>query len=330
MQFFLTSPQPACFSGRGLVGVVSWILAAVVLRPHLWDETWGQALLLLAAMVLFPLAFGLVAVDSWAALAQGQWRLVAAVHLPAAVLLGVAYLLDQGWMAALLALPWFAATVLVALSGLRRLWSRGFCPLHAICVDAAFVFVAVGGAWTVSDRLGFQPLGFDSVVVLLTAIHFHYAGFALPILTGWAVPHVEGPLAKVAAVGVMVAVPAVAAGITATQLGLGPHVEAVASFLMAASATLAAWLYIQLAAQASWPRATRGFWAVSGLSLFLSMVLAALYGSRFYVQMAWMDVPRMQAFHGTTNALGFALTGLLGWVWARRPLVWGKGFSGRR
>ena len=43
------------------------------------------------------------------------------------------------------------------------------------------------------------------------------------------------------------------------------------------------------------------------------MLLAALYGLRFYLPVAWLDIPWMRALHGSANALGFALPALLGW-----------------
>src|SRR5262249_31700122 len=148
-------------------------------------------------------------------------QIIAALQLPAAMLLGGAFLLPQGFLAAALAVPWLALTGLIALIGLGRIWQHGHGPLHELCMDAGLVYVAVGGAWAVLDRLGTRPLGFESVIVLLTAIHFHYAGFVLPIVTGLAIREVGGRVAWGAGVGVIVGVPVVAAGITATQLNLG-------------------------------------------------------------------------------------------------------------
>jgi hypothetical protein len=48
------------------------------------------------------------------------------------------------------------------------------------------------------------------------------------------------------------------------------------------------------------------------------MLLAALYGSRFYLAVDWLDIPWMRALHGTANAVGFGVVGLLGWSMANR------------
>ncbi|NJN44183.1 MAG: YndJ family transporter [Anaerolineae bacterium] len=38
--------------------------------------------------------------------------------------------------------------------------------------------------WLLASRLGANPLGFTEPIILLTAIHFHFAGFAAPIIAG--------------------------------------------------------------------------------------------------------------------------------------------------
>jgi len=48
------------------------------------------------------------------------------------------------------------------------------------------------------------------------------------------------------------------------------------------------------------------------------MVLAGLYGTRALFPVAGLDIPWMRALHGSANAIGFALAGVLGWVLAER------------
>lgn len=298
---------------RALAGALLWIAAVAISRPNPFDTAWAKALLLLAPLVLLPIGFDLAAAGSTSGWSNCLKQIVTIVQLPAAVLLGLSYFLPQGPLAASLAVPWFVTTALIAGYGLLQLWKRGLRPLHSVCLDAGLVFVVVGGAWAVADRLGFRPLDFEGVIVLLTAIHFHYAGFALPIVTGLAARQLHGWTATCAGVGVIAAVPMVAVGITATQLQLGSLTECLAAWLMALSGMLAAWLHLQLASRSDWPAVVRGLWAVSGLCLAGSMLLAAMYGTRFYAPVSWLDIPWMRALHGTANALGFGLAGLVAW-----------------
>ena len=63
----------------------------------------------------------------------------------------------------------------------------------------------------------------------------------------------------------------------------------------------------------------RVLWSIAGVSLAVGMVLAILYGSRQYLTMSWLDIPHMRAIHGTANALGFALCGLVSQYSASAP-----------
>lgn len=306
---------------RSAVGGAAWILFVLLARPAPTDTAWIHALLLLAPLVLVPLALGLLPGGGEAGRAgAGPSRhpepLAVAIRvgqLPAALLLAGAYLVSPGWLAAVLALPWLGVTGLVALGGQGRLRRRGVRPLADLVVDAGAVFLAVGGVWALSDRLGYRPLGFATAIVVLTAVHFHYAGFLLPLFTGLAMRRIEGPVASLTGIGVIVAVPLVAIGITATQLELGPAVETAAALVMAAGGMLAAALHLRLAARPGPPTLARVLWAICGVSLVAGMALAALYGSRFFLHLPWLDVGWMQASHGVVNAFGFGLAGVLGW-----------------
>jgi hypothetical protein len=302
---------------RALAGGVLWTAGLLLALPSPFDPAWAKALLLLAPLVLVPLGLDLAATTGTVGRPIRLWHVVTCLQLPAAVLLGTAYFLPQGSVACCLAIPWLATTALMALCGLLWLRQRGLRPWDAACVDAGLVYAAVGGAWALADRLGFRPLDFDPIIVLLTAIHFHYAGFLLPIATGLAMRHCPGRVAGLAGLGVVVSVPLVAVGITASQLRAGPVIECAAAWLMAAGGVLTAWLHLQLALASDWPRLVRVLWLTAGLSLLGSMALAATYGSRFYAPVAWLDIPWMRVLHGTANALGFGLAGVLGWYLAR-------------
>lgn len=294
-----------------LVGAAVWVAVVLVARPAPFATAWIRVLLLFAPLVLVPLALDLV-LARWGAGAATARRLRVG-QLATALLLAGSFLLRPGPAAAALALPWLALTAAIAALGLRRLLRRGPRPLAEAVIDLGAAYLAVGGAWTLADRLAYQPLGFATAIVALTAVHFHYAGFLLPLVTGLAVRRTGSATARLAGVGVVVAVPLVAAGITTTQLARGVVVEAAAALLMAASGMLAAWLHLRLAARGTAPAVARGLWAISGLSLAAGMVLAALYGARFFLSVPGLDVGWMQVSHGPLNAFGFGLAGVLGW-----------------
>ena len=303
-------------------GGAIWLIVVIWLHPSPFQTEWAVTLLLLSPLVLVPWVMRLaIQPDRNAVSALWLHILASQLQFPAAVILVAAFAVPIGPLSAVLVLPWFITTAIISLIGLMRIWQRGLTPLHELCHDAGLVYLVIGGGWAALSRWGMRPLDFEAVIVLLTAIHFHYAGFVLPILTGLAGRTLGGIAARVAAIGVVIGVPLVAAGITATQLGFGTLLECFAACLTALAGSITAWLHLRLAMQKTWPSLTRSLWAVAAISLAFSMILAALYGCRFYFPAGWLDIPWMRALHGTANALGFGLAGVAAWNLTNRALV---------
>lgn len=295
------------------LGSLIWLIAALLFHPAPQDENWAVLLLLFAALVIVPYGVGLLPGRHNQPVDQALWRWTELMQMPAAIALLLAMLLPAGVLAALLSLPWLMVTLLLALTGLKRIWQRGLSPLSSLCTDAGLLYLSVGGVWTVLSRYGAAPLQFDPTIVLLTAIHFHFAGFALPLLTGLIIGEKHDITACLAGTLVIIGVPLTAVGITVSQLGLTKLPESGAALLTALGGLLTGWLYLN----ASWRKETewkvRVLWSVAGLSLVTGMAFAALYGLRFAVWQQWLNIPLMRALHGTVNAMGFSLCGLIGW-----------------
>ncbi len=301
---------------RAMAGAAVWIGFVALRAPDPQAGAWAHALLLFAALVLVPLALELFAETGETGAPVRLLRVAALAELPAALALVVACGIEPGALAAAATLPWVALTGLLAVIGFLRVrrekWRR---PLDGLCADAALFFAAIGGAWTLADRAGWLPLNFRPEIVTLTAVHFHFAGLLLPLMTGlvqrelffWRV-------ASRAAVGVVLGVPAVAVGITATQLGWGTSLETAAGCGLALAGMVVGVLHVRLAVDGRQDLTTRVLLGVAGSALFLGMVLAMLYSLRTSVlSLPWLGIPQMRLLHGTINALGFGLCGVLAW-----------------
>jgi hypothetical protein len=298
------------------IGGVAWAAYVAMRVSGLQADAWAHALLLFAALVLVPLSFDLFAEEEEAPAASRLLAWAQQMQLAAALLLVAACGIAPGLAAGALTLPWLALTVLLASIGVVRMRAAGLRrPLDRLCADIALVFVAVGGAWTLAERSGFQPLQFERAVVALTAVHFHYAGLLLPLFAGLVQRELWfSRFAARGAVGVVLGVPAVAFGITATQLGWGANIEAAAGAGLALAGMAVAVLQVRIALEARRTLATRVLLGLGGASLFFAMVFAALYAMRATVApFPWLGVPQMRALHGTINAFGFGLCGVLGW-----------------
>lgn len=306
-------------TGRAAIGGAAWLAFVIWRVPDARHEQWALALVLLAAAVLVPLASGLWS-DREETRQELPERLLAwaeRAQLPAALALAVALGLEPGWAAAGLALPWAAVLGLMAGAGLGRIRRDRFRrSLEGLAADVSLLFGAVGAGWLLADRAGWQPLGFSSPIVALTAVHFHYAGLLLPLFAG--LVHRELLVVRFASqalVGVVLGVPATALGITATQLGWGTSLETGAGCGLALAGMAVGLLKVRLAldAKRQEPR-VRVLMGVAGATLFLAMVLAAAYALRAAVPVApWLGLPQMRLLHGSLNALGFGLAGVLAW-----------------
>jgi hypothetical protein len=309
------------------IGAAAWCAFVYFSVPTLHDGRWAAALLLLAALVLMPMAWTLVRDFEDTGWAARLWRFDLQVHFPAAILLGVAFLLPPGPGAVLCALPWAVVLGIMAVDGILRIRRHGFAPLGLLCRDLGLVYASIGGAWLLADRAGWMPLEFAPEIVLLTAVHFHFAGFVLPVVAGLALNRrPQSRFAQASTWLVLLGVPLVAVGITTIQLGGPALVESAAAWVLVLGCLGVAWQHLVLAVRERTvcPMA-RILWFVAGLSLAGGMVLAALYASRGYFSpLPWLDIPWMRALHGTLNALGFSLAALLAWCRAGRACCSGR------
>jgi hypothetical protein len=301
---------------RVVIGIAAWLGFVLTRVPALQHEAWAHALLLFAALLLVPMALDLLRDAEEPESVRRWFRRLELLVLPAGLLLVVSCWLNQGTIALAAALPWMAVTVIMAQIGLTRIRAGGLRrELDGLCRDAALIFALIGGAWTLADRAGYRPLGFESTIVALTAVHFHYAGILLPLFAGLAQRELFFfRFASRAAVGVVLGVPAVAVGISATQLGAGPAIEAAAGCGLALAGMAVGILHVRLATELRQPPAVRLLLGVAGVSLFLGMMFAAIYAARAFVGPApWLGIPQMRMLHGTINAIGFALCGVIAW-----------------
>ncbi|PRQ09580.1 YndJ family transporter [Enhygromyxa salina] len=278
-------------------------------------------LFVLSPLVLVPLLLAAV-VDAHE---DGPvMRALSWAQLPCALLLPLGLSLEPGAFALLACLPWAGWTALAAFEGLRRMWAmwrhggrhggvRGLYDAE-LAIAAGLSFPVIGSGWLLCDRLAIEPLGFSPLIVLLTAVHFHHAGFTLPVsagLLGRAMPQRE-PW-RAAAVGVVVAVPLVAIGIT-----VSPLIEVGASLLTATAASIVGIGMLRRATIL--PRAPilpAVLSALAGACLLAAMVFASSYAIGEYTGTPWPDIGSMIQLHGAVNALGFGLLGA--WAWHLSP-----------
>ncbi|MEE2685028.1 MAG: YndJ family transporter [Planctomycetota bacterium] len=273
----------------------------------------AEVILIAAPFLIVPL--GLWHLDREGVAGTGLRRqgLVYFASWCSAILLTISLLLPTGAWAVLLAVPWMLFTYILAGIGLVHFFRHVRSLNEQLCYSAALVYVAVGGTWAVISRSGMQVMDFEPTIVLLTAVHFHYAGFALPLLSGLAIRTMtRHHLARLMILLIIVGIPLVGVGIAGD-----PLVEIIAVGILATGCVGMALVQLGTALRCSLEPA-RGLLLVSSISLLLGMLLAVIYGIGEYRGEQLLGIPLMIPLHGIANSAGFSLAGLYGWRVLRR------------
>jgi hypothetical protein len=274
---------------------------------------------LLSILVIVPLLLGLIAESDLVDAPDPRLSRCLTYHPPAALLALFGLLSPIGFVSGALVVPWFVFTGVLGICGVRRLeWSIRRRPLH-LCISASLAYLPVGAAWLCLARFGVDPMGFGEPLVVLTAVHFHYAGFALPILSGFAARRCDAQgmavrrWAALLCCGAMLGVPLTAAGIS-----VSPVVEMFAVAIVAATVVGLSVLTLAKVMPTAQSRSAWGLLCLSAVSAWFPIALAVVYALGELTERSLVEIPRMVATHGWVNALGFVLAGALGWALLER------------
>ena len=265
---------------------------------------------LFGMLVIVPLGFSVIMPGADSLL----YKIVVIMQPFAALLTAASFLLETSLLAAVLSSTWFIVTGLVALLGVTRIISRGLYPLEELSIDAGLLYLPVAGVWLVIYRYGIQPFGYGETIILLTVVHFHFAGFAAPIIAGMSgrvLATREYPRGMYAFLvfAIVAAMPLVAAGITFT-----PVVGLIGALLLSIGLVLLAILTIVCVIPAIGPVEKRSLLVIGALSSCAAMVLACLYAYSLVAQTLILTIPGMALTHGLLNAFGFVGCSLLAYT----------------
>lgn len=305
--------------GSAAVGAVVWlgIVASRAVDAHALGNV--ESFLALAFLVVVPLCLRLLSTPRRDG-THSFWYSTVVYAQPFCAASAVAsFFVAAGTTALLLALPWFILTLVIAEFGLWRFLPRGARPAEELLLDAGALYLPVGGFWLVASRAGAEPLGFEGIIVTLTAVHFHYAGFVLPVLLGLAgrvlVRRQTPPRAFAPAAYGVVFSP----GLIGLGIAFSPFLELVGVALLAVSVVTVALLALLCVV----PELDRPADALVGLSCVAVVAVAALgfaYANTSYgfthtaeAERKLLDIQTMVSTHGVLASLGFGVVGATGW-----------------
>lgn len=295
------------------------IWTGTLFGPQLASDTMHDVaqIMLLGPLVLVPLTWSIEPTPE-PKLARWLAQLATWAMGPSSWLVAASFYTGQSIGSALMLLPWLLTTgamMLHALLGLRRR-PEHLKDIEQLAIVASRVYLPGGAVWWICWRAGFELLDFPLLIVLLTAMHFHFAGYMAPWLAAQAgrqQRRIKGAIAlplKLIIACVISGMPLIAIGI---QFSAG--IELVATTIFTGG-VIALGFYNLRQLPPIWrqdKRAAAGV-AISALASFVTMIAAILFVARHITPAFGVTIPQMVTVHGWTNGLGFALAGALGWV----------------
>jgi hypothetical protein len=303
-------------SRGAIAGAVVWTGLAAASRSHWAPLNTIELLFLLGPLVIVPLGLELCIRSTPENGMERSIRSAIRFQLPAALCAAASFWFPQKVEATILVLPWFGFGCFIGITGLMSLLRGEFRKLNAACMIVSFLYLPVGCAWLVASRLGLSPMGFQEPIVLLTAVHFHFAGFAAPLLARAAAGLMEKKsvllqrIFNVFAAGVLAGPGLLAAGFV-----IGPRLKLAMALVVACSEVGLSLLFLA-SIRVVRPRLAQVFIAISAASVLFAMVLAAVWAIGEFPLQPFVHLDEMARLHGTANAFGFVLCGLVGWTLA--------------
>jgi hypothetical protein len=278
-----------------VAGLTVWVFALALLPTQL-----PVRILLLAPLVILPRLVTLL--PERRPIARVAPWVVGAAAVP---LLG-AFALPAGPVAGALAVPWLVIGVLAGASaaahGLGQVPSI-LAPRRIVDlgIDVALAFWAVAAGFIVVDRLGVAT-PFPPVIVLLTAVHFHFAGVGL--LSIAALLAATHPWIRASVLGLVIGIPVTALGFVVATPAIGA-----AGALLVGSSGLGVALALLRGA-----RPGPGRWAgrIAGACLLVGMPMGIAWAFAVLTGVAFVDLEVMIRTHGALNALA-VLTVVTAW-----------------
>lgn len=298
-------------------GAVTW--AALAALAGLRHAPFGitELLFLFAPLVIVPLGLQLAeALDE----RPGDERpgtdhdsLLRGFHVIAAIAVCISFWLPPGPAAAGLSALWFLNCLVLAAQRFavqRRAESHAWLPIFVL--NLAALNLVLGSAWLLASRAGFRPMGFPEPIVLLTAIHFHYSGFATAIIAAMTLHTCQQRSSATRGWQLLVLLITVLPLVLAAGFAFSAALRFVAAMALSGSLTLLAGTYFRFTRQMRVVPA-RFYLLAAGCAAIGAFALAGLYAFSEYFGKGWITVPAMANSHGVLNGLGFVLLSLLAW-----------------
>ncbi|MBG9719995.1 hypothetical protein BK735_24690 [Bacillus mycoides] len=263
-----------------------------------------EAIILLSILLFIPMSFCIIDKKKRNGSYVLFYKFVSFLYPIAAISAMLAFVTNHYFFALL----WFAYTGIVALFGVSRLLERGWKPIEETAIDSAFIYLFLGGFWFFASVAKVSIMHFSSDIVLLTAAHFHYSAFLLPLSAGLLGRKRErGSKLYDSIMFIIVISPmTVAIGITYSRV-----FEFFAVFIYLC-AIYGYGIYV-------WRTKFNAISAkilltLSSSTLMVTIMFSLIYSYGNFKQVMTITIAQMVWIHGVVNGIGVALPAFLGWM----------------
>lgn len=262
-----------------------------------------EAVLLLSVLVFVPIAYWLIYTTKRDGSPLLFHRSIVQCFPMAAGSAVITFLFDIAW----LALVWWLYGILLALFAIVKCLERGCRPLHELAIDSGFMYLSIGGFWVYASVAQLEIMNFSQEIVLLTAVHFHYSSFIIPIVAGLLGRlYVRNrSIFNTMLIIIIVSPLTVAVGITYSRV-----IEWLAVCLYFISLYMYGYFVLTTAFR---NRLAKGFVVVSALILLVTISFSLIYAYGRLQHSFTISIETMVWIHGVTNAFGVVLGALIGW-----------------
>ena len=306
------------------IGSVVWMALLAGVYFNQFRLSIFDLLFLLAPWVAVPLALSLVPATSASRSSALNVSIIKYLLSPGAALVTLSFFLREVRLAGALIAMWLLVALALALDGLQRLVKSRMKSLPDFSFAVGEGYALVGALWLLASRLGLQPVSFREPIVLLTAIHFNYAGLMASVLAGLVASRLGPGLASVY-LRIALSCAVIGPGLLGLAFLAGPKWKLAAVGLMVIGECGVALGTFRIGLSDAGAIGGRLLLAGSAC-VIVGMALAGIWAVGEYPLHAFVNLEQMARYHGVLNSVGFGLCSLAGWTLLRnKSLPVGKG-----
>jgi hypothetical protein len=293
----------------GLAGTLLWAMISGLAGMHRAPLGIIELLFLFAVLAVVPLGLELARPTN-REVGTALLRAACVLQPLAAFCVVCAFWRPPGRVAAAFCVPWLTFALIAAASGIAPWLRKNSRSSASLIVSVAQFDLAFGSGWLVLSRAGIRPMGFVEPIVLLTAVHFHFSGFATALIAASAIRlfdrHGVGATYLRRVVWLVVFLPfGLALGIA-----VSPLLRLISALALSAAVTGLAALLFWFSPNLQTGTA-RIFVRMASCAAFVALGLACAYALADYTGKPFLAMPAMATTHGVLNSVGFVLLTML-------------------